>query len=128
MIGDLMRYSYNEIAALRHTGSFLAALLVFLAFIGGYFSGQRGWWGMGLIFALILFWQIKSFLTISDVKPKSFDQYVRMSASFIVTLFFLLIFLAGYYFGPSGVWWPGLFSILIYFILVKFIHKPYTRS
>lgn len=128
MMGDLMRYSYNEIAALRHSGSFLAAFLVFLAFMGGYYSGQRGWWGMGLIFALVLFWMLKGFLTIAEVRPKSYDQYIRLSASFVATLFFLLIFLAGYELGPSGAWWPGLFSIFVYFILVKFIHKPYTRS
>lgn len=128
MIGDLMRYSYNDIAALRHSGSFLAALLVFLAFLGGYFSGQNGWWWMGLIFALILFWTFRKLLTISDVRPKSYDQYVRLGASFAGTLFFVLFFAAGYALGPSGIWWPALFSVMVYFILARFIHRPYTRT
>lgn len=121
---SLMRYTYSETEAFRHGASFLAVLLLLLIFFGGYFSGQINWWWMGF-FTLWMFWKTCKFLGNDQIaKNKSFEKVIITAVSTFLTLFFLLIFVFGYKMGPSRHWWAGLPFIFVYFILIRFIHKP----
>lgn len=121
---DLVSYNYDDTEALRLSGAFTAALSLFLAFIGGYFSGQSGWWWAGF-FVLINFKMLYTYM--NKVKIEFYDQIVRISACTIISLIYLLIFYLGYKMAPLGWWWVGFLTIGVYLWLVKIINKPFFK-
>lgn len=126
MFGEsVMSYSYNDTEALRHSASFLAALTLFFAFLGGYFSYQVGWWWMGFFALLVIKW-FSGFLYLPH--GKRYDNILRYVVSAVVALLFFLVFLLGYWLAPYGLWFLGLVVFGVYFALAKVITKPYKKK
>lgn len=126
MFGEsIMSYTYDETEALRHSASFLGALALFLAFLGGYFSYQNGWWWMGF-FALLIFKWFYGFLTLPHAKR--YDKILQGAIALIAAVIFLVIFLFGYWASRRGFWFLSILPLGVYFILAKFIHKPRRKK
>lgn len=122
MFGEsIMSYTYDETEALRHSASFLGALALFLAFLGGYFSYQNGWWWMGFFVILVFKW-FHGFL--DQPNNKRYDKIIQSVVALIVALIFLVIFLFGSWAAGRGFWFLGILPLGVYFILAKFIHQP----
>lgn len=118
-----MQYTYNEIEALRQGASFLATVASFLAFFGGYWSAEMGWWWMGF-FTLFIYKFTHGFLKPFRHGGKDpYDRLVRHGASLVVAGLFLLFFVFGYWSGLHHLWFLGFSMIATYFILLRFIQK-----
>jgi hypothetical protein len=125
---DLVSYNYDDTEALRLSGSFTGALSLFLAFVGGYFSGQAGWWWVGFV-VLINFKMLYTYMGAAvNGKIEFYDQLLRLGACLIITGIFLLFFWLGYKVSPWGWWWLGLvLSVGVYTGLFKIINKPFFK-
>lgn len=112
---------YNEIAALKYLVSTVLLLAFFLAFFGGYWSAAKQWWWMGF-FAIFIYIVTFNFLKPFRRGGKDFyETILRHLISFLMTAFFLLLFMAGYWAVPARRWWLSLPLIFFYFLTVKFV-------
>lgn len=126
MFGEsIMSYTYDETEALRHSASFLGAFALFLAFLGGYFSYQNGWWWM-VFFVVLVFRWFHGFL--DQPHNKRYDKIIQSVVALIAALIFLVIFLFGSWAARQGFWFLGILPLGVYFILAKIIHKPRNKK
>ena len=126
MFGEsIMSYTYNENEALRHSASFLGAFALFLAFLGGYFSYQNGWWWMGFFVLLIFRWFYRF---LNQPHNKRYDKILQSIVALIAALIFLILFLFGYWASRRGFWFLGILPFGVYFILAKIISKPRNKK
>ena len=124
--GSLMSYNYNDSPSLKHGAAFLLTVVLFLDFIGGFYSGILGWKWVFIVIIVWSFWKHRDYLG-QAVNVKLFDEIIRDIASFIITLLFVFIFWLGYFAGPKNWWWICIpFLALVYWLIFKFVQKPYS--
>ncbi|MCX6779511.1 MAG: hypothetical protein NTU97_04800 [Candidatus Magasanikbacteria bacterium] len=123
--GSLMTYTYNENPAMKHGASGLLTAVLFLVFLGGFFSGILGWKWSFIVIAIWSFWYHRRFLGLM-IKVKTYDEILRDAISFGVMLFFVFVFWMGYFAGPKNWWWLCFPLVFVYIGLSRVIQKPYT--
>ncbi|HPV70308.1 MAG TPA: hypothetical protein PKY08_00155 [Candidatus Magasanikbacteria bacterium] len=124
--GSLMSYNYNDNPSMKHGAAFLLTFVLFLDFIGGFYSGILGKKWVFIVIIIWSFWKHRKYLG-QAVKLKLFDEIIRDIVSFVITLIFVFVFWLGYFAGPKNWWWicaPVL--ALVYWLIVKFVQKPYS--
>lgn len=118
-----MQYTYNEIEALRQGASFLATMAGFLAFFGGYWSAEKGWWWL-VFFTLFIYKFTHGFLEpLRHGGKDPYERLLRHGASLIIAGLFSLFFLFGYWSGSRHLWFLGFLMVAVYFLSLRFIQK-----
>lgn len=116
-------FTFDQTEAYRQGTAILAFIVVFLIFLGGYYSWQfDGWWMV--FFVLLLDWRLYQWLTSLGAKIKFYEKIIIAIVLMIAALLFIGLFAFGYAMAPARAWWAGLPLFLIYVFLARFVHKP----
>ncbi len=121
--GSFITFTFNESPAMKHGAAGLITAVLFLDFMGGFFSGILGWNWAFLIIAAWSFWRNRGFLG-AAVKVKAYDEILRDAIAFIIMLIFTFVFWVGYFAGPKNWWWLCLPLIFVYLGVSRIVQKP----